>query len=100
MLLVFTYFLIDDKGNLISDESHITNGLYYTSNLSLTEDLNNDGIGERVYYYRGAVENNNVRFGGYCWRIVRTNEDGTVRMRYNGEYKNGICPETGEFFSY
>ena len=70
-------------------------GLYYTTNTNLTEDLNGDGIGERVYYYRGAVTNNNVRFGGYCWRIVRTNEDGTVRLRYNGEYSNGTCPVTG-----
>ncbi|MBQ4263194.1 MAG: hypothetical protein IJB83_02980 [Bacilli bacterium] len=71
------------------------NGLYYTSNLSLTEDYNQDGIGDRVYYYRGTVTNNNVRFGGYCWRIVRTNEDGSVRLRYNGEYSNGTCPVTG-----
>ena len=71
------------------------NGLYYTSNLSLTEDLDGDGIGERVYYYRGAVTNNNVRFGGFCWRIVRTNEDGSIRMRYNGTYENGTCPTTG-----
>ena len=71
------------------------NGLYYTSNLTLTEDYNQDGTGDRVYYYRGAVENNNVRFGGYCWRVVRTNEDGSVRLRYNGEYSNGTCPTTG-----
>ena len=70
-------------------------GLYYTTNTNLTEDLNGDGKGERVYYYRGAVENNNVRFGGYCWRIVRTNEDGSVRLRYNGTYENGTCPVTG-----
>ncbi|MBQ4263076.1 MAG: hypothetical protein IJB83_02375 [Bacilli bacterium] len=71
------------------------NGLYYTSNLDLTEDYNGDGTGDRVYYYRGAVENNNVRFGGFCWRIVRTNEDGSVRLRYNGTYENGTCPVTG-----
>ena len=71
------------------------NGLYYTSDLTLTEDYNQDGTGDRVYYYRGAVTNNNVRFGGYCWRIVRTNEDGSVRLRYNGEYSNGTCPVTG-----
>ena len=71
------------------------NGLYYTSNLDLTEDYDGNGTGDRVYYYRGAVENNNVRFGGYCWRIVRTNEDGSVRLRYNGVYENGTCPTTG-----
>ena len=71
------------------------NGLYYTSDLTLTEDYNQDGLGDRVYYYRGAVTNNNVRFGGFCWRIVRTNEDGSVRLRYNGTYENGTCPTTG-----
>ncbi|MBQ4263636.1 MAG: hypothetical protein IJB83_05305 [Bacilli bacterium] len=71
------------------------NGLYYTSRTDVTEDLDGDGTGDRVYYYRGAVTNNNVRFGGFCWRIVRTNEDGSVRLRYNGEYSNGTCPVTG-----
>ena len=71
------------------------NGLYYTSRTDVTEDLDGDGTGDRVYYYRGAVTNNNVRFGGYCWRIVRTNEDGSVRLRYNGTYENGTCPTTG-----
>ena len=75
------------------------NGLYYTSNLDLTEDYDGDGTGDRVYYYRGAVENNNVRFGGFCWRIVRTNEDGSVRLRYNGIYENGTCPTTGTIVS-
>ena len=86
---------MDSSYNELSDSTQITNGLYYTSNLNLTEDLDGDGTGDRVYYYRGAVTNNNVRFGGYCWRIVRTNEDGSVRLRYNGEYENGTCPTTG-----
>ncbi|MBQ4262690.1 MAG: hypothetical protein IJB83_00400, partial [Bacilli bacterium] len=81
--------------SVLTDESQITNGLYYTSRIDVTEDLDNNGEGERVYYYRGAVENNNVIFGGYCWRIVRTNEDGSVRLRYNGTYENGTCPVTG-----
>ena len=96
--------ILADNNNGMSDEnidfaqiSSSTNGkgLYYTSRTDVTEDLNGDGLGERVYYYRGAVTNNNVRFGGYCWRIVRTNEDGSVRLRYNGTYENGTCPVTG-----
>ena len=96
--------ILADNNNGMSDENidfaQISsdtngNGLYYTSNLDLTEDYDGDGTGDRVYYYRGAVENNNVRFGGYCWRIVRTNEDGSVRLRYNGTYENGTCPVTG-----
>ena len=37
-----------------------------------------------VYYYRGDVQNNNVYFGGYYWKIIRTNGDGSIRMRYYG----------------
>ena len=37
------------------------------------------------YYYRGNVDNNYVKFGGYYWRIVRINGDGTIRMIYAGD---------------
>jgi hypothetical protein len=37
-----------------------------------------------IYYYRGAVDNNNVIFGGFCWKIVRTTETGGVKIIYNG----------------
>jgi hypothetical protein len=37
-----------------------------------------------IYYYRGAVTNNNVIFGGFCWKIVRTTETGGVKLIYNG----------------
>ena len=36
--------------------------------------------GEPTYYFRGNVENNYVSFAGFTWRIVRINEDGTVRL--------------------
>ena len=41
-----------------------------------------------VYYYKGNVENNNVLFGGFCWKIVRTTETGGVKIVYNGVQKN------------
>ncbi len=37
------------------------------------------------YYYRGSVSNNYVLFGGYYWRIVRINGDGSIRLLYAGE---------------
>jgi len=64
-------------------------GLYYTTNSSKTEE------GKKVYYYRGAVTNNYLIFGGYCWRIIRTVEDGSVRLRYGGVPTSGSCPQTG-----
>ena len=49
--------------------------------------------GKPTYYFRGNVENNYVKFAGFIWRIVRINEDGTIRMimqdgiNNNMEYK-------------
>src|SRR5574344_1795614 len=40
------------------------------------------------YYYRGAVTNNNVLFGGFCWKVIRVNGNGTTRMIYNGTQKD------------
>ena len=52
-----------------------------------------DNYGD-VYYYRGDVQNNNVYFGGYYWKIIRTNGDGSVRLIYNGEIKNATGKNT------
>ncbi len=37
-----------------------------------------------IYYFNGAVKNNNVLFGGFCWKIVRTTDTGGIKMIYNG----------------
>ena len=47
-------------------------GLYYTN----TNTENN----AKTYYFRGAVENNYVSFANNTWRIVRINEDGSIRL--------------------
>ena len=36
------------------------------------------------YIYRGNVLNNNVYFGGFYWKIIRMNGDGSIRLIYNG----------------
>ena len=36
--------------------------------------------GEHTYYFRGNVTNNYVKFAGQTWRIVRINEDETIRI--------------------
>ena len=55
----------------------------------------NDDLGTS-YYYRGAVDNNWVKFGkegtkDIYWRIIRINGDGSIRMIYTGTTK----PESG-----
>ncbi len=52
-----------------------------------------DGMyGGTSYYWRGATTTNYVRFGGYCWRIIRINGDGTMRLIYDGT----TCHNNGE----
>jgi hypothetical protein len=46
------------------------------------------------YYYRGSVTNNNVLFGGFCWKVIRINGNGTTRMIYNGTPTDGKCANT------
>ena len=47
-----------------------------------------------IYYYRGAVDNNNLLFANKCWKIVRTTETGGIKLLYNGVPSNGQCNNT------
>mgnify|MGYP004469861333 CR=1 FL=1 len=40
--------------------------------------------GTTVYYFAGNAADNWVEFGGFYWRIIRTNADGGVRLLYHG----------------
>ena len=60
---------------------------------SISSDTNGKGIYLRagtendpypIYYYRGAVTDNNVLFAGFCWKIVRTTSTGGTKLIYNG----------------
>lgn len=62
-------------------------GLYYTT--SADKSIN----GKRVYYFRGAVNNNYVIYAGLCFRIIRTAEGNAVKMQYAGVPTNGACPD-------
>ena len=52
------------------------------------------------YYFRGAVDNNYVKFANFYWRIIRINGDGTIRMIYAGTsaHTNGES-ETNSYIS-
>ena len=53
-----------------------------TSNKNITEALlasTEDDYGTS-YYFRGVVKNNYVEFANKCWRIVRINGDGSVKL--------------------
>ena len=52
------------------------------------------------YYFRGAVDNNYVKFANFYWRIIRINGDGSIRMIYAGTsaHANGES-ETDSYIS-
>ena len=63
-----------------------TSGIIYSTS-------DNDGTS---YYFAGDTEENWVRFGGYYWRIIRINGDGSVRMIYAGEDSGSVTDANRE----
>ena len=80
------------KGGVTSLKNEIMKNTVVTANPTLTTSSNNTSdasglykstttnTGNPTYYFRGNVENNYVSFAGQTWRIVRINEDGTIRI--------------------
>ena len=93
------------KAGATSLKNEIMKNSVITANPTLTTSSNNTSdasglykstatnTGEATYYFRGNVTNNYVSFAGFTWRIVRVNEDGTIRIvmqdgiNSNAEYK-------------
>jgi hypothetical protein len=50
------------------------------------------------YYFRGSVQDNYVLFNNMCFRIVRIEGDGSVKLIYAGDVSEGAtnCNEVGE----
>ena len=99
--------------DLIKDEAVMDNvaSTYVTSSTGIDfSQISSDTNGKGLYilhgtendqypimYYRGAVENNHVKFANFCWRIVRTTESGGVKLIYNGiPDSNGQCRATDD----
>ena len=72
------------EGQECKNKSVVENGLW-------TKD---DDYGTS-YFFRGGDLNNNVILGNFCWKIIRINGDGSVRMIYNGTSSNGTCSNNG-----
>ena len=64
---------LQNNSTIASNQGDGTKGIY-----SAEDDFGTS------YYFRGAVENNYVKFANYYWRIIRINGDGSVRMIYAG----------------
>ena len=53
-------------------------GTLYKATESIADNTSKD-----VYYFAGDAKNNWVKFGGFYWRIIRTNYDGSIRLLYS-----------------
>ena len=65
--------VVDAEPTLTTSSNNTTDA----SGVYVSADTN---TGKPTYYFRGNVENNYVSFAGQTWRIVRINEDGTIRI--------------------
>jgi hypothetical protein len=86
--------VITSKGNPDFDKVSVSQAYYDTLNESTTPMKSqaivdtgmyaaSDDYGTS-YYFRGAVDNNWVKFAGFYWRIVRINGNNTIRIIYSG----------------
>ena len=91
--------VIDEAGNIgevsqeISTESDREAANYILASANRPTGQTTDWTGETTYYYTGNP-NNWVQFGGFWWRIIRINGDGSIRMIYQGTSANTTGEET------
>ena len=68
------------ENKVITANPTLTTSNNNTSDVSGLYKSTATNTGNPTYYFRGNVENNYVSFAGFTWRIVRINEDGTIRI--------------------
>ncbi len=88
--------LVEKEPNLKTTSQEAgENGLYKSTNT-------NDS--SPTYYFRGAVENNYVEFAGFLWRIIRINEDGSIRLimqdGIDNNTKYSFYPDSHDQYTY
>ena len=83
------------KFEVIDAEPTLTTSSNNTTDASGLYKSTATNTGNPTYYFRGNVNNNYVSFAGQTWRIVRVNEDGTIRI----VMQEGINNDTGYVFN-
>ncbi len=77
------------RSNFSTNVTDTTTGVIYKS-----LDANQYDDNGETYYFAGAPTDNWVKFGGFYWRIIRINGDGTIRLIYQGTAANTTGTET------
>ena len=76
------------KFEVVDAEPTLTTSSNNTTDASGLYKSTATNTGNPTYYFRGNVENNYVSFAGQTWRIVRVNEDGTIKLIMNNAINN------------
>ena len=75
----FTAIILKNN-KVINKEPTLTTSINNSNDESGLYKSTTTNSGSPTYYFRGNVENNYVNFAEFTWRIVRINEDGTIRI--------------------
>ena len=85
--------LLYEEVTTVQTNNGVDTGIAFNISPNATSTEDKEGLNIRegteddeypIYYYRGDVSNNNVIWGGYCWKIIRTTETGGTKMIYYG----------------
>ena len=81
---------VNSTVNAVGVDTNTTTDAKYLSKAILDQGIVSSGDGlyvsnetnttQPTYYYHGAVEDNYVSFANLRWRVVRINEDGTIKI--------------------
>ena len=78
---------------ILGDNDVKTNYNYTATSINNEETglfvTNKTNTGNNSYFFRGNVNNNNLKFANLNWKIVRINEDNTIRIILNQSINNG-----------
>ena len=70
-----------DNSNVLNATATLTDTYSSAGDASgLYKSVDGETNSGTTYFYRGAVTNNYVKFAGKMWKIIRINENGTIRL--------------------
>jgi len=92
---------------VVGNEPALTNNTSSKTKATLLSDIKD----KKTYYFSGAPKDNYVIFADHYWRIIRINENGSIRMIYSGNVNtigskkeivlaNGYDDSTYKYTSY
>ena len=87
--MLTSLILGDNNSNVLNATATLTDTYSSAGDASgLYKSVDGETNSGTTYFYRGAVTNNYVSFAGFTWRIVRINENGSIRLLLNDGINN------------